>query len=182
MGKFGSGYLCIPYEAWSLRKNYLIYKYCRGVTWTPYLLKPPATPVFFTGFRFKTNKMSNAYSISLCDGNPPIPIGFPSQRQEWDKTLSTLITRFMGPTWGPSGPTGPRWASCWPHEICYLGSFFHWLSHWSRNKTAAISQTTFTNAFHERKCMYFTWDFTEVCSYNYPPGSPCVFYGWVPRA
>ena len=33
----------------------------------------------------------------------------------------TLIARFMGPTWGPSGPTGPRWARCWPHELCYLG-------------------------------------------------------------
>ena len=20
------------------------------------------------------------------------------------------------------GPTGPRWAPCWPHELCYLGS------------------------------------------------------------
>ena len=28
------------------------------------------------------------------------------------------IARFMGPTWGP---TGPRWALCWPHELCYLG-------------------------------------------------------------
>ena len=27
---------------------------------------------------------------------------------------STLIARFMG-------PTGPRWAPCWPHEVCYLG-------------------------------------------------------------
>ena len=29
---------------------------------------------------------------------------------------------FMGPTWGPPGPTGPRWVPCWPHELCYLGS------------------------------------------------------------
>ena len=21
------------------------------------------------------------------------------------------------------GPTGPRWAPCWPHELCYLGCF-----------------------------------------------------------
>ena len=32
-----------------------------------------------------------------------------------------LIARFMGPTWGPSGAAGPRWAPCWPHELCYLG-------------------------------------------------------------
>ena len=25
----------------------------------------------------------------------------------------------MGPTWGL---TGPRWAPCWPHEPCYLGT------------------------------------------------------------
>ena len=52
---------------------------------------------------------------------------------------ATLIARFMRPTWGPSGahrsqvgpmnqhgahlgPTGPRWAPCWPHEHCLLGS------------------------------------------------------------
>ena len=31
-----------------------------------------------------------------------------------------LIARFMGPTWGPPGATGPRWAPCWPHEPYYL--------------------------------------------------------------
>ena len=29
----------------------------------------------------------------------------------------------MGPTWGPLGPVGPRWAPCWPHEPCYQGSY-----------------------------------------------------------
>ena len=24
--------------------------------------------------------------------------------------------------WAHLGPTGPRWAPCWPHESCYLGS------------------------------------------------------------
>ena len=27
------------------------------------------------------------------------------------------------------GPTGPRWAPCWPHELCCLGSIC--LTHWS---------------------------------------------------
>ena len=22
------------------------------------------------------------------------------------------------------GPTGPRWAPCWPHELCYLGCYW----------------------------------------------------------
>ena len=34
-----------------------------------------------------------------------------------------LIARFMGPTWGPSGAEGPRWAPCWPLEVCYLSHF-----------------------------------------------------------
>ena len=36
--------------------------------------------------------------------------------------VTSLIARFMGPTWAHLGPTGPRWAPCWPHELCYLGS------------------------------------------------------------
>ena len=38
-----------------------------------------------------------------------------------NEELDTLIARFMGPTWAHLGPTGPRWAPCWPHELCYLG-------------------------------------------------------------
>ena len=34
---------------------------------------------------------------------------------------TTLITRFMGQHVAHLGPTGPRWAPCWPHELCYLG-------------------------------------------------------------
>ena len=40
------------------------------------------------------------------------------------------IARFMGPTWGHLGPTGPRWAPCWPHEPCYLGYGFTSKSHY----------------------------------------------------
>ena len=35
----------------------------------------------------------------------------------WYGSMS-LITRFMGPTWGPSGAP---WAPCWSHQSCYLG-------------------------------------------------------------
>ena len=37
------------------------------------------------------------------------------------KILCTLMTRFMGPTWGPLRPTGPRWPPCWSHGLGYLG-------------------------------------------------------------
>ena len=33
----------------------------------------------------------------------------------------TLIARFMGPTWGPSGADRTQVVPCWPHELCYLG-------------------------------------------------------------
>ena len=34
-------------------------------------------------------------------------------------TRTTLMTRSQH--WALLGPTGPRWAPCWPHELCYLG-------------------------------------------------------------
>ena len=34
------------------------------------------------------------------------------------RSAVSLIARFMG-------PTGPRWAPCWPHEPCYLGCVIH---------------------------------------------------------
>ena len=34
-------------------------------------------------------------------------------------------------SWGQHGahlgPTGPRWAPCWPHELCYLGGPRFWI-------------------------------------------------------
>ena len=37
----------------------------------------------------------------------------------------SLIARFMGQYGAHLGPTGPRWARCWPHEPCYLGNCFN---------------------------------------------------------
>ena len=34
---------------------------------------------------------------------------------------ASLKSRFMPPTWGHLGLTGPRWAPCWPHELCDMG-------------------------------------------------------------
>ena len=36
-------------------------------------------------------------------------------------TLTPLITRFMGPTWGPSGANRTQVDPCWTHELCFLG-------------------------------------------------------------
>ena len=32
----------------------------------------------------------------------------------------SLIARFMGPTWGPSGTDRTQVGPCWPHGLCYL--------------------------------------------------------------
>ena len=37
--------------------------------------------------------------------------------------LYTLIARFMGQHGAHLGPTGPRWAPCWPHKLCYLSRY-----------------------------------------------------------
>ena len=38
-------------------------------------------------------------------------------------TAMTMTARCMGQHGANLGPTGPRWAPCWPHEPCYLGEY-----------------------------------------------------------
>ena len=44
-------------------------------------------------------------------------------------------------SWGqhgaPLGPTGQKWAPCWPHELCYLG--WHYINHVCTHKRHPIS-------------------------------------------
>ena len=35
--------------------------------------------------------------------------------------IRSLIARSMGQHGAHLGPPGPRWAPCWPNELCYLG-------------------------------------------------------------
>ena len=54
----------------------------------------------------------------LCDG-----VGIENlTKTESFQCVSILIPGFMVPTWGQLEPTGPMWAPCWPHELCYLGN------------------------------------------------------------
>ena len=45
-------------------------------------------------------------------------------RVTW-QVWNTCSTPWKHGSWGQHGahlgPTGPRWAPCWPHELCYLG-------------------------------------------------------------
>ena len=40
-------------------------------------------------------------------------------------TSEGVIVPWQQGSWGHLGPTGPRWAPCWPHELCYLGIAKH---------------------------------------------------------
>ena len=43
----------------------------------------------------------------------------------WPQSLCVVWYPWWQGSWGQHGahlgPTGPRWAPCWPHEPCYLG-------------------------------------------------------------
>ena len=74
---------------------------------------------------------------TFCCNKQNIVVGLAARKKTWrtwipftgnklhqttTKRKLTQMARFMGPTWGHLGPTGPRWAPWWPHELCYLGS------------------------------------------------------------
>ena len=46
-------------------------------------------------------------------------------RENWAITMVVDALAPVQGSWGQHGahlgPTGPRWAPCWPHELCYLG-------------------------------------------------------------
>ena len=67
-----------------------------------------------------------------------------------------LIARFMGPIWGTSGP---RWAPCWPHELCYLGLLHHW-----PNYSTWLSSNIFLKFHYNRKSVTAYSISQEICT------------------
>ena len=61
-----------------------------------------------------TEEILSSWDIHLID--------LSGSAQDNSSLIHTLIARFMGPHGAHLGPTGPRWAPYWPHELCYLGT------------------------------------------------------------
>ena len=73
------------------------------------------------------------------------PLNFYTSRWVWWQWSccnweTTMITRFMAQHGAHLGPTGPRWAPCWPHAPCYLRKLisFEGISHTKTTKHALI--------------------------------------------
>ena len=62
---------------------------------------------------------------------------------------TTLKARFMGQHGAHLGPTGPRWAPCWPHELCCLGSFVRTIYN---DMFPALNYTCSVQATDQRDC------------------------------
>ena len=65
-------------------------------------------------------------------------------------------------SWGQHGahlgPIGPRWAPCWHHEPCYLGSHQQWMvidNHWCCRVHHNIYYTsTVMRTIHDMSCFF----------------------------
>ena len=61
--------------------RYLTYKLIKLTWWAWWRLKSPVTPLFFNRlFRRTSKKTSKLRVTGLCEGNPPVTGGFPSQK------------------------------------------------------------------------------------------------------
>ena len=89
-------------------------------------------------------------------------------------SVKPLIARFMGPTWAHLGPIGPRWAPCWPHELCYLGRNYEEYayidlngldSHNNQNETVCIFNGMYCGCVIRLKRLY--WPAYQHSTYRY---------------
>ena len=64
----------------------------------------------------------------------------------WRSDTSIWVPWEQG-SWGQHGahlgPTRPRWAPCWPHELCYLGWFCMCVHTWSSKRCIVVQVDTF---------------------------------------
>ena len=64
----------------------------------------------------------------------------------WCRSIAKMHERklsLIASSWGQLGahlwPTGPRWAPCWPHELCYLGSCLPRVASHGNNRIYSLS-------------------------------------------
>ena len=60
------------------------------------------------------------------------------------------------------GPTGPRWAVCWPHEPCYLGRLRQYVPHWTRFPKLSIETCNPAQDFDEIQLIKAQWDNSKI--------------------
>ena len=77
--------------------------------------------------------------------------------------FTPLIARSMG-------PTGPKWAPCWPHELCYLGCYENSLA----NKRNGTSLTYSLTKFQWNSILTLVWSLAYRGSTAAVPVTPRV--------
>ena len=91
-------------------------------------------------------------------------------------SLHTLIARFMGPTWGPSGADRTQVGPCWPHELCYLAND---QSRWTAPVTGQISyEVNFLSNPYKIQPIARLWGWAMGCLlWVYPLIKFCLSHG-----
>ena len=85
--------------------------------------------------------------------------GWPWERGSWGQHRADL------------GPTGPRWAPCWPHELCYLGPFSNLYTWYTEFTSHKIHGTVYSIS------MSLLCDFTEC--HNNPNQCIMIYTIWI---
>ena len=95
------------------------------------------------------------------------PLNFYTSRWVWWQWSccnweTALITRFMAQHGAHLGPTGPRWAPCWPHAPCYLSNLENWY-HLKEYHLPRLQSTHLSNMVLSS----FSSQTTRPCAYIY---------------
>ena len=77
----------------------------------------------------EANVNNNNKTPRRCQRQMGLKLYIPWERGSWGQHGSHL------------GPTGPRWAPCWPYELCYLGNLVY---SWCRNVDTWYWSCTFS--------------------------------------
>ena len=95
---------------------YIDFYHINHLPWASFITKPPSCPNSGAGLAnlYEINRTGMIYGAqnTHCVLLPPYGVGDLGQYYPDSKVHGAYM-----------GPTGPRWAPCWPYDPCYLGSF-----------------------------------------------------------